>query len=171
MVVTLPLPAQVTQYFPVAMSSSLQWFAFWTFAILLIVPWIFCIYQVATNPLGRKKRIKYDLDERLAPKTVVVMPVYKEEPEVLLQAINSVVSCDYPAACIHVFLSFDGDDIDELFLSTIDRLGIPITLKEFPKSIDVAYNGARITVSRFPHGGKRACQKVRSCHCELSFVL
>ncbi|KAL9114466.1 MAG: hypothetical protein Q9227_001547 [Pyrenula ochraceoflavens] len=141
------------------MSSFFQWFAFWTFAILLIVPWLFCIYQLATNSISRTKKIDYQLDEKSAPKIVVVMPVYKEEPDVLLVAINSVVSCDYPAGCIHVFLSFDGDNIDELYLSTIDRLGVPITLKEFPKSIDVAYNGARITISRFPWGGKRHCQK------------
>jgi chitin synthase len=100
------------------------------------------------------------LNEKTAPKTVVVMPVYKEHPDVLLLAINSVVSCEYPAACIHVFLSFDGDDIDELFLTTVDRLGVPVTIKDFPQSIDVAYNGARITISRFPHGGKRHCQKM-----------
>lgn len=100
------------------------------------------------------------LNEKTAPKTVVVMPVYKEHPDVLLLAINSVVSCEYPAACIHVFLSFDGDDVDELFLTTVDRLGVPVTIKDFPQSIDVAYNGARITISRFPHGGKRHCQKM-----------
>ena len=159
MVVTLPLPPVVTQYFPKALVAFLQWFAFWTFAVLLIVPWLFCVYQIVTNPLGRKKRVKYLLNESIAPKTVVVMPVYKEHPDVLLTAINSVVSCDYPASCIHVFLSFDGDEVDELYLATIDRLGVPITMKNFPKSIDVAYHGARVTVSRFPHGGKRKCQK------------
>ena len=99
------------------------------------------------------------LDEYTAPKTVVVMPVYKEHPDVLLTAINSVVNCEYPASCIHVFVSFDGDEVNELYLATADRLGIPVTLKSFPKSIDVSYNGARVTVSRFPHGGKRKCQK------------
>lgn len=159
MVVTLPLPARITQYFPREVSSLLQWFAFWTFAILLTIPWLFCVYRLVTSPLGRTKRIHYTLNEQTAPKTVVVMPVYKEQPDVLLTAINSVVSCDYPPACIHVFLSFDGDAVDELYLSIIDRLGIPIMIADFPKSIDVAYNGARITVSRFPHGGKRHCQK------------
>jgi chitin synthase len=32
-------------------------------------------------------------------------------------------------------------------------------LDSYPRSIDVTYKQARITVSRFPHGGKRACQK------------
>ena len=159
MVVTLPLPAQITHYFPRKIVSGLEWFAFWTFAILLTMPWLLCIYRLATSSLGRAKKITYTLDERTAPKIVIVMPVYKEECDVLLTAINSVVNCEYPSACIHVFLSFDGDQIDEVYLSTLDRLGIPIDLKDIPPSIDVAYNGARVTVSRFPHGGKRKCQK------------
>lgn len=159
MIVTLPLPARITQYFPPVMVSFLQWFAFWTFAGLLTIPWLFCVYQLVTNNLGRTKRIKHVLDEGSAPKTVIVMPVYKEEPEVLVTAIDSVVDCDYPPSCLHVFLSFDGDQEDELYLKTIEALGVPLTLETYPKSIDVTYRTARITVSRFPHGGKRHCQK------------
>ena len=159
MVVTLPLPEQVTQYFPKTMVSFLQWFAFWSFAGLLTVPWLFCIYRLVTESLGRTKRIKWVLDERNAPKTVIVMPCYREEPDVLVTAINSVVDCDYPASCIHVFLSFDGDQQDELYLNTIEKLGVPMVLEKYPKSIDVQYKNARITISRFPHGGKRHCQK------------
>ncbi|OAP55319.1 hypothetical protein AYL99_10292 [Fonsecaea erecta] len=159
MIATLPLPRHLTQYFPLLMTSILQEFAFYSFAAMLVIPWLFCVYRLVVVPLGRQKRVKYTLNELTAPKVVVVMPVYKEPPDSLWTALNSVVSCDYPASCIHVFVSFDGDDIDELYLKTIDRLGIPVTMKDFPKSIDVAYNGARVTVSRFPHGGKRHCQK------------
>ncbi|EHL02629.1 putative Chitin synthase D [Glarea lozoyensis 74030] len=74
-------------------------------------------------------------------------------------SIDSVVDCDYPPSCIHVFLSFDGDQEDELYLNTIEKLGVPLSLDTYPKSIDVTYRTARITVSRFPHGGKRHCQK------------
>ncbi|EKV06080.1 Chitin synthase D [Penicillium digitatum PHI26] len=87
------------------------------------------------------------------------MPVYKEDPSVLIKAINSVVDCDYPANCIHVFLSYDGGKVDEPYLRVLDHLGIPITLESYPPSIDCIYKGARITVSRFKHGGKRHCQK------------
>ena len=139
--------------------SALQWFAFWSFSALLTIPWLFCVYQLVTNSLGRVKRIKTVLDEDSAPKTVIVMPVYKEAPDVLLTAIDSVVDCDYPASCLHVFLSFDGDQEDELYLKTIENLGVPLTLETYPRSIDVTYKDARITVSRFPHGGKRKCQK------------
>ncbi|KAI1660141.1 glycosyltransferase family 2 protein [Daldinia decipiens] len=159
MVVTLPLPSQITQYWPPNMVDILQWFAFWSFAGLLTVPWLFCVYQLVTHQLGRRKRVKEVLDEVSAPKVVIVMPCYKEEPDILVTAINSVVDCDYPPSCIHVFLSFDGDQEDELYLNTIEKLGVPLTLESYPKSIDVSYRSARITVSRFPHGGKRHCQK------------
>ncbi|EEP78774.1 chitin synthase D [Uncinocarpus reesii 1704] len=159
MLVTLPLPYTITRHFPPRLVSFLQWFAFWTFAVLLIIPWLFCVYRLVTNSLGRKKRIKEVLDVRTAPKTVIVMPVYKEEPPVLIKAINSVVECDYPVECIHVFLSFDGDQVDELYLKVVEHLGVPINLKTYPQSIDVTYKGSRITISRFKHGGKRHCQK------------
>lgn len=112
-----------------------------------------------TNQLGRTKRIKQVLDDITAPKVVVVMPCYREEPAILVKAINSVIDCDYPAACIHVFLSFDGEQEDELYLNTINHLGVPLNRSSYPKSIDVIYHSARVTVSRFPHGGKRHCQK------------
>ncbi|KAJ5917465.1 CAZyme family GT2 [Penicillium verhagenii] len=159
MIFTLPLPPQMTQYFPSEVSDGFQWFAFWSFSALLVGPWMFCVYRLITHSLGRSKRIKEVLDDRTAPKTVVVMPVYKEDAVVLIKAINSVVDCDYPAYCIHVFLSWDGDTVDEPYLQVIRHLGIPISLPVYPPSIDVCYRGARITVSRFKHGGKRHCQK------------
>lgn len=159
MLVTLPLPSTIVKYWPTSMVAILQWFAFWSFAGLLTIPWLFCVYQIVTHQLGRTKRIKQVLDETSAPKVVIVMPCYKEEPEILITAMNSVVDCDYPPSCIHVFLSFDGDQEDELYLKTIEKLGVPLTLESYPKSIDVTYKAARVTISRFPHGGKRHCQK------------
>ena len=159
MVVTLPLPARITQYFPAVAVSILQKFAFYAFAVLLSIPWLVLVYRTVVHPIGRKKLVTKQLNYYNAPKVMVVMPVYREPPDSLWKALNSVVTCDYPAEALHVFVSFDGEDIDELYLKTIDRLGIPVTLKEFPKSIDVAYNGVRVTISRFKHGGKRHCQK------------
>ena len=159
MVVTLPLPAQVVKYFPQEMVDFLQWFAFWSFAGLLTIPWLFCVYQLVTHSVGRSRRIKTVLDEASAPKVVIVMPCYKEIPEILLRTCDSLVDCEYPPSCLHIFLSFDGDQEDELYLNTIEKLGVPLTLDSYPKSIDVIYRSCRITISRFPHGGKRHCQK------------
>ncbi|KAH9880257.1 hypothetical protein IAQ61_000546 [Plenodomus lingam] len=159
MVVTLPLPSQVVKYFPQDMVDFLQWFAFWSFAGLLTIPWLFCVYQLVTHSVGRSRRIKSVLDEASAPKVVIIMPCYKEIPEILLRTCDSLVDCEYPPSCLHIFLSFDGDQEDELYLNTIEKLGVPLTLDSYPKSIDVIYRSCRITVSRFPHGGKRHCQK------------
>ncbi|KAL2824877.1 chitin synthase-domain-containing protein [Aspergillus cavernicola] len=159
MITTLPLPPHIDRRFPPALVSFLQWFAFWAFAGLLTVPWLLCIYRLVTNSIGKTRRIQEVLDDRTAPKVVIIMPVYKEEPEVLIKAVNSVVNSDYPGCCIHVFLSYDGHLIDEPYLRMINHLGIPIALRNYPQSIDVSYKGARITVSRFKHGGKRHCQK------------
>ena len=93
MAVTLPLPSRVVQYFPEAMVSTLQWFAFWSFAVLLTVPWLFCVYQLVTHNIGRTRRIKTVLDEYSAPKVVVIMPCYNEKPEVLLRTVDSIVDC------------------------------------------------------------------------------
>lgn len=87
MLVTLPLPDQITQYFPINVVSVLQWFGFWSFAILLTIPWLMCIYQLVTHSLGRKKRIQQILDEHTAPKIVVVMPCYQEDPDILIKAV------------------------------------------------------------------------------------
>lgn len=159
MLVTLPLPSQVVQFFPEDMVSILQWFAFWAFAGLLTIPWLFCVYQLVTHNVGRQRRIKTVLEEVTAPKVVIIMPCYNEEPGVLLRTVDSIVDCQYPPSCMHVFLSFDGDQENELFLNTIEKLGVPLALESYPKSIDVKYRSCRITVSRFPHGGKRSCQK------------
>lgn len=159
MVVTLPLPPQVVQYFPEDVVKILQLFAFWSFAGLLTVPWLFCVYQLVTHNVGRTRKIKTVLDEHSAPKVVIIMPCYNEEPDVLLRTVDSIVDCEYPPSCMHIFLSFDGDKENELYLNTIEKLGVPLTLGSYPKSIDVTYRSCRITVSRFPHGGKRSCQK------------
>ena len=84
----------------------------------------------------------------------------KADPAVLIKVIDSVLDCDYPAPCIHVFLSYDGSLVDESYLRVAHHLGIHMLLKIYPQSIDVTYKRARITVSRFKHGGKRHCQKL-----------
>ncbi|KAK6436393.1 hypothetical protein LTR95_007420 [Oleoguttula sp. CCFEE 5521] len=169
MVVTLPMPAEVTKQFPESSVAALQWFvrdcphlsqiAFWSFAGLLVIPWLFCVFQLVTHNIGRSRRIKYVLDEHTAPKMVIVMPCYHEPPDILLRTVDSIVDCEYPPSCLHVFLSFDGEQEDELYLNTLAQLGVPMGLDTSPRSIDVVYRSCRITVSRFPHGGKRCCQK------------
>ncbi|KAK7207404.1 chitin synthase D [Myxozyma melibiosi] len=176
MAVTVPLPRQLTGYIPDSFVDPLQLFACVAFSILLGVPWLLCIYHLLRHSIGPKQRlvslhppfsnssltpprIKEELTAATAPKVVVVMPCYHEIPEVLMTAINSACDADYPKSCLHLYVSFDGADIDDLYLSTLSSLGIALPLKTYPVSIDLVYRGVRITVSRFVHGGKRHCQK------------
>lgn len=160
MVVTLPLPPVFLKQLSSQLVETLQWLAFWIFAILLIVPWLLCLYQLITQSLSRGTFTKHLLDEGHAPKIVVIIPCYMEVPELLLRTLDSLVDCDYPPACLHIFLSFDGDREDALFLMTLEKLGVQMRrTSHLPSSIDVPYRNIRITVSRFRHGGKRHCQK------------
>ena len=159
--VNLPVSYQIDAVFTSETVIALQWFAFCTFSALLVVPWLLCIHQLVTNRLESSLAAEVPIDEHTAPKLVVVMPCYKEDPETLLRTVNSIVECNYPKACIHIFLSFDGAQEDGLYLETIESLGVPLVRSSgFPASIDVVFKYTRITVSRFPHGGKRHCQKL-----------
>lgn len=91
--------------------------------------------------------------------SVIILPCYNEKPEILLRTVDSIVQCDYPPSCIHIFLSFDGDAENELYMNTIEKLGVPLGPDHFPRSSNISYQGSRMTVSRFPHGGKRKCQE------------
>ena len=158
--VTLPLPPAVAPLFPEGAVDFFRWFAFWSFALLLTVPWLLSIHQLLIHSLSCGVRAKQILSDSAAPKIAVVIPCYKEIPEILMRTINSVVDSDYSASCLHVFLSFDEDTEDERYLGTLERLGVLLVRHHgFPVSIDAIYKGNRITVSRFPHGGKRNCQK------------
>ena len=124
------------------------------------MPFLLCIYQLTTHsrPLGKQLRLV--LDGSNAPKVAIVMPCYRELPNVLMRTVDSIADCDYPSDCLHVFLSFDSDLEDELYLGTLHRLGVPLVRRSgFPTSIDIIYKRTRVTVSRFTHGGKRHCQK------------
>ncbi|KAF9342327.1 hypothetical protein BGX26_007789, partial [Mortierella sp. AD094] len=90
---------------------------------------------------------------------LIVMPVYNELPEVLHVAICSAIDGDYPKEHLHIFISFDNDATSELYRALIRNLGIPADGDYYPPVLDLYFRGVQITVSRFPHGGKRLTQK------------
>lgn len=95
-------------------------------------------------------------DRKHTPEVLIVILCPKEEKDIRLAALDSVVNSDYLRAYFHVFLSFDGD---EDYLNTIEALGIPRFVGTCPKPIEVMYKSIRITVSRFPSRGELYCQK------------
>lgn len=68
--VTVPLPHQITEKIPPWITYYSVWIAFWSFAILLTMPWLFCIWRLVSSNLGKYARIKTVLDEQTAPRMV-----------------------------------------------------------------------------------------------------
>ncbi|KAF3905121.1 N-acetylglucosaminyltransferase [Orbilia brochopaga] len=95
-----------------------------------------------------------------APKIAIIMPCYNELAENVMKCINSIAGQDYPMSCLHVCLSFDSDELSKEYLEVLSRLGVPtVRRNKYPVSIDVRFQGMRVTVSRYKHGGKRHTQK------------
>ncbi|KKA31124.1 hypothetical protein TD95_000606 [Thielaviopsis punctulata] len=161
MLVTLPLPSYITGLWPADLVGFLQWFAFWMFTLLLIVPSLVCIWELSLNRLQPASALNKSipkLTKASAPKIAIVMPVYQESLDVLVDAIQSIVHSQYPKNCMHLFVSFDSDDVDGLFKETLEKFHVS-PFDNMPTHIDIACSGVRITFSRFPHAGKRACQQ------------
>lgn len=157
---TIPFPRQISRYWPPQLVTFVQWFALGAFVVLLTIPWCICVANLVISSSPRRaEKIKQAFANHTAPKIVIVMPVYQEPASELIKTIDSVVTSEYPKCRIHLFVSYDGDIMDESYLLVIHHLGVPITLESYPQSINVTYKGVKITVSRFVHGGKRHCQQ------------
>lgn len=158
--VIIPLPLRALKRLPDDAVQSLQWFVFWTFAMVLTVPWLLSVHQLLVQSVSCNGKAMKALDESMAPKLVVVIPCYKEIPEILVRTMDSIVDSDYPHSSIHIFLSFDDDQEDDRYLGVLERLGVVLVRQRgYPVSIDVVHKDTRITISRFLHGGKRHCQR------------
>ncbi|KAK6343543.1 hypothetical protein TWF730_011133 [Orbilia blumenaviensis] len=159
LIVSVPLPASIRARLPDSWATLLELVAFYAFVVLLLFPATIIIYNIFNKEVGRKARYASLLTDD-APKVVVIMPCYNESAENVMKCINSVIGQDYPMTCLHICLSFDSDEVSPEYLEVLTQLGVPILRKNrYPASIDVRYQGTRVTVSRYKHGGKRHTQK------------
>jgi chitin synthase len=88
------------------------------------------------------------------------MPIYNEDPHVLVRAIESIVELIYPSRALAVYLSFDCDDQNELYLYLMNYLtGNFCSPKEgYSTRTHVVYRGINFIVNMFEHSGKRNTQ-------------
>lgn len=153
-IVSIPLPVSLGARPPGFWALLLELAVFYAFAVLLLLPTGIIIYNIFNKPVGRKGRYANLLNDD-APKVIIIMPCYNESAENVMKCINSVIEQDYPMTCPHICLSFDSDEISPEYLGILTKLGVPMVRKSrFPVSIDVSYQGTRVTVSRYKHGGK-----------------
>ncbi|KAF9946670.1 hypothetical protein BGZ72_000134 [Mortierella alpina] len=152
-------PLENHQFFPPAIILVSQYVAFGLVALLLLMPTVISIHQLVTSPSNVKEQIDAIRTTSTFPRVLIVMPVYNELPEVLHVAICSAIDGDYPKEHLHIFISFDNGAISELYRALIRNLGVPADEEYYPPVLDLYFRGVQITVSRFPHGGKRLTQK------------
>ncbi|KAF3316822.1 hypothetical protein TWF173_001485 [Orbilia oligospora] len=159
LIVSVPLPASIRAGLPDTWAPLLQLVAFYAFVVLLLFPGGIIIYNMFNKQVGRKARYANLLTDD-SPKVVIIMPCYNESTENVMKCIDSITNQEYPMTCLHICLSFDSDEISPEYLEVLTRLGVPgIRKSKYPISIDVRYQGTRVTVSRYKHGGKRHTQK------------
>ncbi|KAJ6258269.1 Chitin synthase [Drechslerella dactyloides] len=159
LIVSIPLPAALRARLPDSWATLLELIAFYAFVVLLLFPASIIIFNMFNRTIGRKALYASLLTDD-APKIAIIMPCYNELAENVMKCINSIAGQDYPMSCLHVCLSFDSDEVNKEYLEVLNRLGVPTVRKnKYPVSIDVRFQGMRVTVSRYKHGGKRHTQK------------
>ncbi|KAF9984894.1 hypothetical protein BGZ75_003552 [Mortierella antarctica] len=152
-------PLENHQFFPSWIITTSQYVAFSLVLLLLLMPTVISIHQLFTSPGNVKEEIDAIRTTSTFPRVLIVMPVYNELPEILHVAICSAIDGDYPKEHLHIFISFDNDATSDLYRALIRSLGVPADNAYYPPVMDLYYRGVQITVSRFPHGGKRLTQK------------
>ncbi|KAF9274783.1 hypothetical protein BGZ68_000369 [Mortierella alpina] len=152
-------PFENHQFIPSWIITASQYVAFSLVFLLLLMPTVISIHQLFTSPSNVKEQIDAIRTTSTFPRVLIVMPVYNELPEILHVAICSAIDGDYPKEHLHIFISFDNDATSDLYRALIRSLGVPADGDYYPPVLDLYYRGVQITVSRFPHGGKRLTQK------------
>ncbi|KAJ3293811.1 hypothetical protein HK104_004180 [Borealophlyctis nickersoniae] len=113
-----------------------------------------------------------------APMVVVIVPVFNELPQALLATVVSVAESKYPKQRLHLILAFDDDSESPLYCQTLKSLGYnhqgeaasiiktartndaAASRKDSTTKpiLDIEFRKIKVTVCRFPHGGKRQTQ-------------
>ncbi|KAJ3082479.1 hypothetical protein HK102_001654, partial [Quaeritorhiza haematococci] len=149
------------------------WITGGVYLLLLVMPMCVMVYVEIRGKLRDAQKLTF---KDGAPTIVAIIPIYNELPQVLLAAIISVVESKYPKNRLHVFLAFDDMRETPLYLKTLKNLersagwswsGInksdpslqsdPAQPK-YPPILHTKFRDVKVTICRFPHGGKRLTQ-------------
>lgn len=119
-------------------------------------------YGIGSKPL---------LESQTQHKFIVIVPVYNEKLELLIACIQSLVDQDYSKDDIEIHVSFDDSVRSDLYLRILTHLNEYSDIKQplqgdafvNPKHVNHEtvfgfYQGVKLYVHKFPHGGKRHAQ-------------
>ena len=152
---------------------------------LLLLPLIFGAISAVKYKLWRNskrgtppvlkrasKSVKKRLKNYQIPQTVIVMPIYNEEPDALVRAVESVTNCVYPQRYSSCYLSFDNPDESDLYLHLMKYLTHDADPPEegYPSQVHLVFKKIHFVVNRFPHGGKRHTQSLTFQQIKKAFL-
>lgn len=118
----------------------------------------FCPLVAAVVTMVRKCGCTVDNDMFKDKQTMIVMPIYNEEPVALWNAIQSVRNLEYNPNKIHLYLAFDDDTEPEAWEYIMMQFGVFHDIGLMNQKIIELDERIRISVCRFPHGGKKSAQ-------------
>ncbi len=119
----------------------------WVNILLSALPLLAACITIVKRKSNKTKEFNYKFVN-------IIMPIYNEEPKVLMSAIQSVRKLDYPNKKIHLFLAFDDQYITNTYKYIAQKFGIT-DLKEIITFTD----SITISLCRFKHGGKKSAQE------------
>jgi len=121
----------------------------WNMTLLLpcITVWYSRLrYGIGNDPLP-ESREKY--------RFVIILPVYNETLELLIEGVDSMLKSNYPADQVEIHVAFDNDDLSDLYISFARHYGIA---DYSCISTSTVVGGVNMWLHRFPHAGKRLTQ-------------
>ena len=106
-------------------------------------------------------RMRYGIGNAPLPETrdkynfIIILPVYNETLELLVDGVNSLLKSNYPADRFQIHVAFDNDNLSELYVKFANNYAV----SDFSStSVSISINGITLWIHRFPHAGKRLTQ-------------
>ena len=91
------------------------------------------------------------------PDVFIVMSIYHEPPNVLMETVDSIVESDYPKNKIKLILAFDENTKGMEYILFLNRLNLFDSVFK-NRYGETEYQGVRVIVGKFAHSGKQSSQ-------------
>ena len=121
--------------------------------VLAGVPLVCAIYYVFIKGNPTAEQIAKHKDKQI----MIVMAIYNEQPDALWNAIQSVKDLDYNLSKVHCYLAFDDDKEPDAWKHLMTKYDLEAVRDK--KIIVIEEEGLRLSICRFPHGGKKSAQR------------
>jgi len=107
-------------------------------------------------------RLRYGIGNKALPDSrekynfVIILPVYNETLELLVEGVDSMLKSNYDKTLMQIHVAFDNDEFTKLYLDFAEHYKLDIV--ESSNSVSTVVGGVVVWVHRFSHSGKRLTQ-------------